>query len=619
MAARRGDHDVRPLARRRQGEPPVLAARAAPDLLPGDVDERERRAGHRGPVRVVHRAEDGDSGPVRSTGRGDRGAHRRGFRLGSRGVVGRQGLLLEEARDEQTEDEYRHEVEEDPRHGVGVRLDVGVAQRRGQGVHELRGDGLRVRQFGSPARGQAFGQGVGEPVGEEGTEDRGADDAADLPEVVVGAGGGAEVGGAHGVLHGEDEDRHHHADPGAEDGRPDAVVQPRGVGVEAGEQPHADDGERAAEHGVELVAAGAADELAGDDRGADDAAHHRQHEQAGLGGRGPVGHLQEGRQVAGRAEQGDTDHEADQAGDVEDGVPEQPERDEGFGGEALDDQEEDGGDGRARAEAEDDAGVPGVLGATPTGEQDQAGRGGREQQGAEDVEPCPGRGLGQLQGDGDDGQGEEAEGDVDVEAPPPGEVVGEVAAQQGPGDRGEAERGADQAHEAAAFPGGDDVRDDRLNADHEAAGADALDGAVGDQLVHGLGPPGECGADDEDDDRELEDALAADEIAELAVDRQPDGGGEQIGGDGPGHPVQAVQFADDLRQRGGDDHLLQRREQQREHQREEDQPHAAGAEFGALGVVRSGGVRGCRGRFVLYQSDPAHVPLPSSRCCTIPA
>ena len=108
--------------------------------------------------------------------------------------------------------------------------------------------------------------------------------------------------------------------------------------------------------------------------------------------------------------------------------------------------------------------------------------------------------------------------------------------------------------------------------------ADALDGAEGDQLVHGPRPAGQRGADDEDDDGEQEDALAAEEVAELAVDGQPDGGGEQVGGDRPGHLVQAVQFADDLRERGGDDGLVERGEQQREHQPEEDQPDAAGAE-----------------------------------------
>ena len=58
--------------------------------------------------------------------------------------------------------------------------------------------------------------------------------------------------------------------------------------------------------------------------------------------RGAVDHLQEGRQIAGGAEERDADDGADQAGDVEDGVAEQPQRDERFGGEVLDDEEEQG-------------------------------------------------------------------------------------------------------------------------------------------------------------------------------------------------------------------------------------------------------------------------------------
>lgn len=191
-------------------------------------------------------------------------------------------------------------------------------------MDERQGDRVGVGKAGTRARGEALFEGLGEPVREQRAEDRGADAAADLAEVVVGAGRGAEVGGAHGVLHGEDEDRHHHADAGAEDGHPEAVVQPGRVHFEAGEQPHAEHGQGAAQDRPDLVAAGVADELPGDDRRADDAGHHGQHQQSGLGGGGTVDHLKEGRQIAGGAEQRHADHQAHQTGDVEDGVPEQP-------------------------------------------------------------------------------------------------------------------------------------------------------------------------------------------------------------------------------------------------------------------------------------------------------
>lgn len=236
-----------------------------------------------------------------------------------------------------------------------------------------------------------------------------------------------------------------------------------------GQQPHAEDREGAADDRVRLVAAGTADELPGDDGGADDAAHHGKHQEPGLRGAGAVDHLEEGREVAGGSEERDSDDQADQRGDVEDAVPEQPQGDEGFGREALgDDEERRRGDG-ARRESQDDPRAPGVLGASPTGQQDQAGRGGGQEQHSEEVDPPSDGGLRQFQYDGDDGQREQAEGHVDVEAPPPGEVVREVAAQQGSRDRGETERGTDQPHEPAALPRRHDVRDDRLDADHEAA------------------------------------------------------------------------------------------------------------------------------------------------------
>ena len=81
---------------------------------------------------------------------------------------------------------------------------------------------------------------------------------------------------------------------------------------------------------------------------------------------------------------------------------------------------------------------------------------------------------GQVQPQRDDRDGERADRHVDVEDPAPREGVDEEAAEQRPGDRGDGEHRADQAHVAAALARRDDVGDDRLRADHQAAGADAL-------------------------------------------------------------------------------------------------------------------------------------------------
>lgn len=118
--------------------------------------------------------------------------------------------------------------------------------------------------------------------------------------------------------------------------------------------------------------------------------------------------------------------------------------------------------------------------------------------------------------------------------------------------------------------------------------------------------PYQRGADDEHGDGELEDALAAEEVAELAVDRQTDGGGQEIGGDRPGHLVEAVQLADDLRERGGDDHLVERCQQQRQHESEEDHPDPARAEavVGELPLLHGRSGLGVRGRFRRFYTGP---------------
>src|SRR5580765_8022353 len=64
--------------------------------------------------------------------------------------------------------------------------------------------------------------------------------------------------------------------------------------------------------------------------------------------------------------------------------------------------------------------------------------------------------------------------------------------------------------------------------------------------------------------------------AELAVDRADDRRGEQVGGDDPRELGEPAEVADDRRQRGRDDRLVERGEQQHEHQRREDQADSLG-------------------------------------------
>ena len=127
---------------------------------------------------------------------------------------------------------------------------------------------------------------------------------------------------------------------------------------------------------------------------------------------------------------------------------------------------------------------------------------------------------------------------------------------------------------AAALARRDDVADRRLRADHQPAAAQPLDRAERDQLGHPLREPAQRGADQEEHERALQHDLAPVEVAELAVERRDDRDRQQVGGDHPRDVLQPAEVADDRRQRGRDDRLVERREQHHQHQRAEDHPEA---------------------------------------------
>ncbi len=99
-----------------------------------------------------------------------------------------------------------------------------------------------------------------------------------------------------------------------------------------------------------------------------------------------------------------------------------------------------------------------------------------------------------------------------------------------------------------------------------------------DQLGHRLAQAREHRAGEEDDDRRQEHGLAPVHVAELAVDRRRDGRGEQVRGDDPGEVAEAAEVADDRRQRGRDDRLVERGQEHAEHQRGEDRRERAPGE-----------------------------------------
>ena len=267
--------------------------------------------------------------------------------------------------------------------------------------------------------------------------------------------------------------------------------------------------------------------------------------------------------------------------DVEDPRAEQRERDDRLGCATLlpDERAEqhDAGD----AEAQDHRRSPGVLRAAPGREQDQGADAAAEQSRSEIVDAVTGLGRVQVELEDDDQDREHADREVDVEDPAPGDLVDEEAAEQRPGDRGDGEDRADQAHVTPALTGRDDVSDDCLRTHHQAAGAYPLEEPEADQLAHRLAETRQHRADEEDDDRREEHGLAPVHVAELAVDRRRDGRGEQVRRDDPRQVVEAAQVTDDRGQRRGDDRLVERRQEHAEHQRGEDRGQRASAQPGA--------------------------------------
>ena len=104
----------------------------------------------------------------------------------------------------------------------------------------------------------------------------------------------------------------------------------------------------------------------------------------------------------------------------------------------------------------------------------------------------------------------------------------------GPGDRRDAEDGAEQARVLAALARRDHVAERGLRAHHQPAAAEALDRAEDDQLGHALREPAQRRAGEEEHERALEHDLAPVEVAELAVQRRHHRQREQVRRHDPG-------------------------------------------------------------------------------------
>src|ERR1700704_1011305 len=99
-------------------------------------------------------------------------------------------------------------------------------------------------------------------------------------------------------------------------------------------------------------------------------------------------------------------------------------------------------------------------------------------------------------------------------------MVGEEPAEQRTRNAGAAEERTEHALIPPALARADDVGDDRLPEDNEPARSDALHRSERDEHRHRRRHAAEHAADEEDPDRDLEQALAPEQVAEFPAQRR---------------------------------------------------------------------------------------------------
>ena len=159
---------------------------------------------------------------------------------------------------------------------------------------------------------------------------------------------------------------------------------------------------------------------------------------------------------------------------------------------------------------------------------------------------------------------------IDQEYRLPAEVLGEKAA----GDRTE-RIGADRDRReialiARALARRNRFADQSLRQGHQAAAAQALQNARQRQQFDGRRHRAQQRGDHEDAERAEHHPAAAERVAEAAVDRRGDGRRDQIGDDDPRRALDLAGRRGDRRQRGGDDGLIDHRQEHRQHDRRKD-------------------------------------------------
>lgn len=163
------------------------------------------------------------------------------------------------------------------------------------------------------------------------------------------------------------------------------------------------------------------------------------------------------------------------------------------------------------------------------------------------------------------------EGQVDVEAPSPSHLGREDTTKNRPNGRSQRPHHPQDTKVHAPIAHGEEVTDGNVGEHDEAAAADALDGARGDEHAHAVAEGAQQRADPEDDGGGEDDGLAAKDVGDFAPGRDEGGVAEQVRRADPDVALARVELLRNGRDGGGDDGHVQRREEERQAEREHDE------------------------------------------------
>ncbi len=165
--------------------------------------------------------------------------------------------------------------------------------------------------------------------------------------------------------------------------------------------------------------------------------------------------------------------------------------------------------------------------------------------------------------------------------------IGDEPTQRRPDDRGEPEDPGQYSLVLAALRGREQVADRYKRDRHHGAATKALERPEADQLDHSLRKPREGRSDQEDDHPGDAEPLAAVHVGKPSHDWNDHRRRHHVRGCHPRVQLEPTQVRDDPRERGADDGLVQRGQEQRHHHAahgQDDLPPGQLLEFVFLGL-----------------------------------